>query len=65
MNHPAIKQYEILDGKRVEMVAKYTETSACPECGHKGPHDDNCAPRLADLTYWCVKCETFFDAVPY
>jgi DNA-directed RNA polymerase subunit RPC12/RpoP len=34
----------------------------CPECGHKGPHDDN--GRTGDeLSYCCCSCGTHFDSV--
>jgi hypothetical protein len=34
----------------------------CPECGDEGPHDDNGAPRHAELSFCCRKCGTHFDA---
>lgn len=35
---------------------------ACPECDCCGPHDDNGAERLADLSYRCSNCGAHFDA---
>lgn len=34
----------------------------CPECGNKGPHEDNGATRSCDLTFLCTDCGTQFDA---
>lgn len=36
----------------------------CPECGHKGPHEDNGARKLRDRSYLCAGCGMSFDAVP-
>lgn len=33
----------------------------CPECGDAGPHDDNGATRLSDLSWCCRACGTHFD----
>lgn len=34
----------------------------CPECGSRGPHQDNGASRAYDLTYLCEGCGTQWDA---
>lgn len=32
----------------------------CPECGHKGPHDDN-GRTGSQRSYCCCNCGTHFD----
>ncbi len=46
-----------------EKVIRYTATSPCPECGHKGPHQDNGQNSLTWRTYLCTSCWTQFDAI--
>ena len=36
----------------------------CPDCGNKGPHDDNGAIRRSELSWCCRACGTHFDAEP-
>lgn len=36
--------------------------AACPCCGSHGPHEDNGASRVSELTYLCVTCGEQFDA---
>jgi len=33
----------------------------CPECGHKGPHDDN-GQTGVHLSYCCCNCGAHFDS---
>jgi hypothetical protein len=34
----------------------------CPECGAKGPHEDNGARNRRDLSFLCTACWTQWDA---
>jgi transposase-like protein len=55
--------------KRAQLAAASRRASdeinnvlACPECGARGPHDDNGARRRSELSYCCCECGTQFDA---
>jgi transposase-like protein len=62
----------LLDGKLTEKQRQAQLSAAkarnvldnrveCPDCGHKGPHEDNGA-RGSELTYLCVSCHSQFEA---
>jgi hypothetical protein len=38
-------------------------TSACPECGFEGPHDDNGAATKTHRSFVCASCGLSFDAL--
>ncbi len=56
-------------GKQRRVQALATQARAlvegrreCPECADRGPHDDNGATRLSELSWCCRACGTHFDA---
>lgn len=61
MSQPAAKKQAQLSRLYAEVTAVRANRVSCPECGSKGPHEDN-GCRGADLAFCCKDCGSHFDA---
>ena len=59
-DRPKAEQQRFLKSLSDKVADVVANRVACPECGNKGPHEDNGDSR--DLSLCCTACGTHFDA---